>query len=165
MTETIRDWLIGIIAAAMLLAVTGSFTPAGTIRKIGRLTGGLVMMLAMLRPVAGVDLSSLSASLTEYRAQVGAYEDALQETNEALMKVIIEERTGAYILERANALGIKCTATVLCKTSDDGTPYPYEAVIEGDLSPGDKTTLLSMLEGELAIPKERVYWKTEETAP
>ena len=41
MLELIRQWLVGITCAAMVVALAEGLTPPGTIRKIGKLTGGL----------------------------------------------------------------------------------------------------------------------------
>ena len=40
MLELIRQWLVGITCAAMVVALAEGLTPPGTIRKIGKLTGG-----------------------------------------------------------------------------------------------------------------------------
>ncbi len=40
MLELIRHWLVGITCAAMLVALAESLIPAGSIRRIARLTGG-----------------------------------------------------------------------------------------------------------------------------
>ncbi|MGI6497500.1 MAG: stage III sporulation protein AF [Oscillospiraceae bacterium] len=162
MAEGIRDWLVGIIAAAMLAALTGCITPKGTIGKIGRMVGGLVLMLCLLRPVAGIDLTSFSQTLTAYRAESGGYSAELEETNEQLRKTIIEEKSAAYSEEQANAMGITCRVNVLCQTGKDGTPYPYEALVIGHLSAGEREKMQRMLESDLAIAPEKVYWKTEE---
>lgn len=163
MAEGIRTWIIGIIAAAMLAAVTGCVTPKGTIGKIGKMVGGLVLMLSMLRPVAGIDLEQFSQNLTEYRAESGAYGEALEETNERLWKTIIEEKSAAYSEERADAMGINCQVTILCQTGEDGVPYPNEALVIGDLSSAQREQMQRMLESDLAIAPEKVYWKTEES--
>lgn len=55
MMEVIRDWLVGITCAAMVVALAESLTPQGTIRKIGRFTGGLVLLLAVVQPVMKLD--------------------------------------------------------------------------------------------------------------
>ena len=50
MLELIRHWLVGITCAAMLVALAESLIPAGSIRRIARLTGGLVLLAAILNP-------------------------------------------------------------------------------------------------------------------
>ena len=47
MLELIRQWLLGITAAAMLVALAEALCPDGNIRGILRLTGGLVLLAAL----------------------------------------------------------------------------------------------------------------------
>lgn len=161
--DGIRDWLIGIIAAAMLAALAGYLTPKGPISSIGKMVGGLGLMLCLLRPVAGVDLTSISQILTESRQNSGMYETTLEETNAELQQSIIEEQAAAYSMEQASAMGIDCRVTILCQRNGTEVPYPKEALVIGDLSSGEKQKIQTMLETELAIAPECVYWKMEES--
>lgn len=87
-------------------------TPPGTIRKIGKLTGGLVLLVSILQPVVELDPAALTRSLTEYKLELGAYSAQLEEENGELMKSIIEEQSAAYILDKAAQQGIACQVTV-----------------------------------------------------
>ena len=114
MLELIRHWLVGITCAAMLVALAESLIPAGSIRRIARLTGGLVLLAAILNPLLKLDTTALTRALTEYKLELSAYSADLEEENEILMKDIIEEQSGAYIQDKAAALGIDSK-----KSSDD----------------------------------------------
>ena len=162
--DGIREWLIGIIAAAMLAALTGCLMPKEPIKNIGKLIGGLGLMLCLLHPVAGVDLTNFSQILTETRQNSGmyeTYETSLEETNVMLQQSIIEEKAAAYSMEQAQAMGIHCHVTVFCQK--EKVPYPKEALVIGNLSDEEKKKLQTMLETELAIAPECIYWKTEES--
>jgi stage III sporulation protein AF len=162
MTDFLRTWLLGITAAALLIAAADSLTPAGTVKKIGKLIGGLVLVLAVIAPLSSLDAEMLSQNLTEYRAESGAYGEAIDEANGRLLKAIIEEKTAAYIEEKADALGIVCRATVKTRMGEGEYPYPYEAEITGDLTKAEKETLKAFLERDLAISAERVTFRTED---
>lgn len=161
MTEGIRDWLVGLIAAAMLTAIAAGITPKGTVGTVGKLVGGLVFLLCLLRPVAGVDLEQFSQNLTRGRVESGTYGAALEETNAQLQKTIIEERAAAYSEEQALQLGIVCHISILCNVGEDGVPYPREALVEGTLTREEQAAVQRMLEADLAISPESVFWKTE----
>ena len=64
MLELIRHWLVGITCAAMLVALAESLIPAGSIRRIARLTGGLVLLAAILNPLLKLDTTALTRALT-----------------------------------------------------------------------------------------------------
>ena len=97
MLELIRQWLLGITAAAMLVALAEALCPDGNIRGILRLTGGLVLLAAVLNPLLKLDTEALGRALAEYKLDLSAYSTELEEENETLMKDIIEEQSAAYI--------------------------------------------------------------------
>lgn len=65
MMELLRQWLVGITCAAMIVALADSLTPSGTVRKIGRMAGGLLLLVAVVQPVLHVDFSVLAASAVQ----------------------------------------------------------------------------------------------------
>lgn len=52
MLELIRHWLVGITCAAMLVALAESLIPAGSIRRIARLSRGAVLLAGYPEPPA-----------------------------------------------------------------------------------------------------------------
>ena len=154
--DWIRSWLIGVTCAAIIIAVADSLTPPGTVKKLGRLTGGVVLMLAMVKPLAALDYNAMAAALAEYRWGREESVQAGSGLGDDLMKDIIEERTGAYILDKAAELNIVCTGVeVLCQTGEGGLPYPAEVTVWGVQSREDQAELSRSIEGELAIPVQQ----------
>ena len=45
-----RSWLLGVTAAALAVALAQALTPEGTVKKVGRLVGGMVLLLAVAKP-------------------------------------------------------------------------------------------------------------------
>jgi stage III sporulation protein AF len=162
MTEFLRTWLLGITAAALLAAAADSLIPAGAVKKIGKLVGGLVLMLAGISPLVSLDPELLSLNLTQYRARSGSYGAAIGDANGRLLKAIIEEKSAAYIEEKADALGISCSASVQTRTGEEDYPYPYAAEITGDLTEAQKETVGAIVEQDLAVPPERIAFCTED---
>ena len=164
MREVIRDWLVGITCAAMVVALAESLTPQGTIRKIGRFTGGLVLLLAVVQPVMKLDEGSLRQSMAEYKAALSIYDGTLEEENQTLMKGIIAEQSGAYILDKAASLGIVCTVEVETAPGEEGDyPVPYCVTIRGDLTGEQQKTLTEQIAADFAIPEERQYYESGES--
>lgn len=161
--ELVRNWLIGVTAAAMVAALADSLAPDGAVKKIGKLTGGLLLMVAILQPLIGLDYASLSGVLTEYRLEAEGYSTALETENARLLKSIIEERTAAYIQDKAAALGADCTAQVTCQEDGDGNLYPASVIVYGTLTPSQEAALNRTIEGDLAIPAQnQQYERTKE---
>lgn len=163
MTEFIKSWLLGVTCAAMVLALAESLAPEGGVKRVCRLAGGLVLLLAAVSPVAKLDTADLSHITEEYRAAAEGYSQALEEENRFLYESIIAENTAAYILDKAEALGAVCTVTVSVAPDRSGTPCPERVTVRGSWTGAQRDELSRILETELGIPVQRQYF--EETQP
>ena len=151
--ELLRQWLTGVTCAAIIVALADSLMAGGTVRRIGRLAGGLLLLAAVVKPVLEVDLSVLSAASLRLEAEAVP---AAEEAGLDLMKSIIGEETGAYILDKAAELGISCQEVrVTCAVEENGVPYPASVVLVGDLTEEEQARLSRRIEADLAIPAER----------
>lgn len=160
MIELIRTWLIGITCAAIVVALCESLAPNGAVRKVGRFTGGLVLLIAVLQPFLTLDMRDLSGLLNEYRVEAGSYSTQLETENEKLMKNIIEDQTGAYILDKAAALGIDgCEISVEAAAREGEYPVPEAVTVTGNLTESQRSALSRQIEADLAIPAERQIWE------
>lgn len=162
MIELIKTWLIGITCAAMVVALAESLCPQGTVRKIGKLTGGLILLLAILQPLAGWRNIDLEGLMTEYQTQVQGYSDDLERENQNLMKEIIAEEAGAYIVDKAAETGFPCAVSVETEPGDEGVPIPWSAVIRGPYTGEQRAALTQKIASDLAIPAERQSYEWEE---
>lgn len=151
--ELLRQWLTGVTCAAIIVALADSLMAGGTVRRIGRLAGGLLLLAAVVKPVLEVDLTVLSAASLRLEAEAVP---AAEEEGLDLMKSIIGEETGAYILDKAAELGISCQEVrVTCAVEENGVPYPASVVLVGDLTEEEQARLSRRIEADLAIPAEQ----------
>lgn len=163
MLEAIGRWLTGITCAALIAALAERLTPAGPVRRIGRLTCGLVLLTVLLAPLLPLREDALSRALTEYRLELGDYRQALEEESRAAMKSIIEEQCAAYIQDKAAALGIPCAVQVEAEELEDGWPVPRHVTVEGSITQEQQDALIALIEAEFAVPaEEQVYISQEE---
>lgn len=159
MIELLKQWLVGITGAAMIVALADSLTPAGTVRKIGRMVGGLVLLIAVVKPVMGLDFDALAFS--NLHLELENRQEELEKTDTELLKTIIGEKTGAYILDKAKELGIVCQRVeVTCAVGDGNMPFPSEVIIYGDLGEEQHRALSRSIEADLAIPEDRQSYKS-----
>ena len=95
MIELVREWLMGVTGAAVLTALVQAVTPEGGVKQVGKLVCGLVLISAVLAPLGRVEATdfSLAPEYDEQRAR-------LQEETEEQMKTIIEQRLGAYSMDK-----------------------------------------------------------------
>ena len=155
MMELIRQWLLGMACAAMAAALAQSLAPEGGPKRICRLASGLVLLLATVQPLLRLDEGALAKLAGDLPASVGGYTDALEEENDLLYQSIIERQTAAYILDKAEALGVSCQVEVKYRYDQDGAPYPHEARFRGTWTQEQREGLEEMLEEDLGIPPER----------
>ena len=157
MIGAVRVWLTSIVMVTLLLSVAQTLIPEGTIRKIAGFTGGLILLVALLRPVLGADLERLHLDLGDYERAIEERQEELASAGNAELKALIESQTAAYISDKANALGLEVTVRVEAEAGADGIPVPATADIQGARS----EELASYMEQELGIPRERQSWQEE----
>ena len=150
----LRERLPSLVAVSMLLSVARTLVPEGSIRKISSFTGGLILLVVLLRPLLGADLSRLDLHLEDYERAIGQRQEELASAGEAELAGIIEERTAAYISDKADTLGLAVKVQVETKPAGDGVPVPWRAELWGPRSPA----LATYMEEELGIPGERQVW-------
>jgi len=153
----LRGWLTAVTAVTLLLAAAEALLPQGTLRRLASFTGGLILLVTLLRPLLGADLG---------RLDLGGYNDAVEERRAELeaagreeLAKRIETGTAAYISDKADALGLRITVRVRTRDSGDGVPVPWTAELTGPRS----EALASYMETELGIPRGRQVWHEVET--
>ena len=159
MMELLRQWLTGVTCAAMIAALADSLTPAGTVKKIGRMAGGLLLLIAVVQPVLEVDFSALASASVPLELE----ESHLEKTNLELMKTIIGQETGAYILDKAAQQGIACQVTV--QAAGEGEwPVPETVTVQGTLTGEQREALERQIEADFAIPVQRQFYESGDGA-
>ena len=168
MMEGLRLWLTGVTAAAILCALAEALMPQGAVRQVGRLACGLVMLAAILRPLVRLEIPDPAQWLRDWQTAHTVQLQSLEEQRDQSMKSIIEQSLAAYIVDKAAQLGASCTAQVACRQEEAGVFLPYEAQIQGELTPAQQEALAAALEEELAIPRDRLSIQgpqTQEVSP
>lgn len=151
----IKDWLLSVTAAALIVALAQALVPEGAVKKIGALIGGMVLLTVLMRPVATLDLEAL----TRWTAAYIPTEDTQTDQGGQMMKSLIAQKTSAYIVDKGAALGVSCQAAVQVETDESGWPVPWEAEITGALSPEQRSALSQALEEDLGIPPARQHFR------
>ena len=159
MTGLVRQWLLGVTAAALVLALAETLAPEGSVKKVCRLAGGLALLLAAAGPVAGVlDGSALTQAVEGWRNQSKRYELELEEQRDQFYLAIIEEETAAYVMDKARELGFECAAEVTYSYDEDGVPCPWEVTAQGEWTQEQRAQLERLLEEELGVPVQRQHY-------
>ena len=159
MTDLLRDWILGLAATAAFCTVAMLLTPKGRVRQVVQLLTGLLMVLALLRPLLHPELTDLSLNLSKYRTQAEKLTDAGETLRQSLDRSIIEAQIQAYILDKAQSLGAAVdSAQVSVEWSTQGFWYPTGVTLRGTYD----VALSRLLEAELGIPASAQRWTTDE---
>jgi stage III sporulation protein AF len=163
MTDMMRQWITSITCAAILTAVLQAFLPQNGLGKAGRLVGSLVLMIATIQPLVSLDYDALAQSWAEIGQTEAGDTASLEQSNRGVLKRIIEQQTAAYILDKAEELGVDCQVEVTYAWDENGTAYPSQASITSSAAQAELEQLADWMETELGIPRScQMYERTAE---
>lgn len=162
MTELIRTWLLGVTAAAMILALAESLTPEGGVKRVCRLAGGLVLLLAAIGPILKLDEADLTRIVSKYKLSAEQYSETLEAQHDFLYESIIAQQTAAYILDKAEELEMDCSVDVTVGWKDD-IPTPAAVTIRGAWTQAQRDRLSEIIASDLGVPRALQYF--EEKTP
>ena len=146
--ELLRTWILGVTVTAMALAAARAVMPEGPVKRAGQLTAGLVLVMALLGPVAALEHTDWESLLADLPAET------VPETADTSMKAVIESELAAYLEGKAGELGLTCKAEVVCKTDENGVPIPREVLVTGPLDESQRRTLSALIAEDLGVPAE-----------
>lgn len=156
MIGAMREWLVSVVCAAILVSAAEQLTPAGNLRKIVSMTGGLVILSILLHPLGDLETGSLQAGCRDYALEVERRREELERESFRELEALIEARTAAYISDKAKELGVVCRrADVECRTDDSGIPQPWSVTVYGT----ETQEMKSWIRKELDIPAERQVFR------
>ena len=159
MTGVVRQWLLGVACTALVMAVADSLAPEGSVKRVCRMAGGLALLLAAVSPLIRLDSGMLSNLLEGHQAMLQGYEETFAEQNNFIYQTIIAENTAAYIVDKAEEIGISCQAEVTLSYDENGVPCPWEVTAWGDWTDETQEALARLLEDDLGVPPQRQHYE------
>jgi len=160
MLDSLKSWIVGVAVSGILISLARVLMPEGSVKKGASVLFSAVLLLAVGSLLVQPKTLSLP-SLNVLGGDVAFSSEKLEETNRRLTQEIIEERTEAYILDKAEKLGAAITPSVTAAYGEDGVCRPDRAVILGTCSPLVQQVLSEYMDEELGIPPENQIWRTE----
>ena len=111
------------------------------------------LLLVVLGPLAGLDLSDLALRYEDLSRDVERQAETYRREGQAQLELGIRQRTAAYISEKAAQLGLSCHPRVEV-TWRDGVPYPGSVTLDM----AENRALSAILEEDLGIPPSEQHW-------
>lgn len=151
MIELFEELLTGIAAAALCGGAAVMFAKGKAMQEVLRLATGLAILLAVLRPLSEFRLPNVF----ERTAQQTAPVQYSQQTRNALAEAAARQ-VEAYVEQRAQQMGISCTATLqLAHQAEKTLVTGVQLTCSRN---ADTHALSQMLVSECGIPKELQTW-------
>lgn len=150
--EAVRQWLMGVTACALLVSLLRQLVPKGAVGEVVRFAGGLVLLLAVLKPLGTVRLAEIAWDGSRYETALQQAKTLHEDKRVSALCDSIAERTGEYIETNAARMGFAVRAAVFV---DADTLQPRSVKLWGERS----EELVCWIEETLGIAKERQEWK------
>lgn len=151
----LSGYALSVISAAIMTAIISSFFDGKSgISGIIRLVSGLFLTFVIISPLTNLDFSMVNDYLEEFTVEgeeVAAMGENLAREAEA---DIIMGRVQAYILDKANSLGVQLDVEVVL----DRDNIPVSVKLSGNISPYAKARMAAIITEDLGISKEHQLW-------
>lgn len=144
------QWLLGVVACAMLTGVAERICPEGAVRRVVRFAGGLLLLCALLRPLSAAEGALPLRGADAYRDALARTEQALEQEARGAFSEGIEQTLEAYIEDKAAGMDTDVRAAVTA----DSRGVPVGVTVTGTYS----AALAEIIERELGIAKEKQVW-------
>ncbi len=154
----IKGYILSIIAAAILCAVISGLVEQKTATgQLIRLLGGILMAITVIAPITSIRFTNITDYLNDLTVSANVYVEQGTVAAQESIGGIIKSQTQAYILDKANRMGLEIAVEVELDDSNDQSPSGV--TITGALSPYAKEILSSYITDTLGIAKENQQWK------
>lgn len=159
--DILRTWILSVTVSAMVIAAAQALMPEGAVKRAGRLTGGLILVLGLMQPLVSMDYGDLYDLVTALPVGAVTQQDLEAQTYDS-MKEIIEAELATYIVDKGEELGFACTAQVTCEMGSGNVPVPACAAVTGSLTPAQQSALSDWMASDLGIPPEAQTYRNGE---
>lgn len=155
MSGVIRE----VCALSILCGVAMSIMPEGSVKRVAGILCSAVIITALVAPLKEFDFDDYARMLSQYRSREASLSARGDEISERLCRTVIEDECSAYIMDKADVLGVAIKeARVEVQWNTEGVWVPYSACIAAEVTSEQKKALEDKLAAELGIPPERVQW-------
>lgn len=153
-------YLLTVCAVCILTALLQAAAPGKQAGRSLKFAGGLLILLVVIGPLAGLRTGDLSELVQAAAALLPEVQETGTADSTARISELITDRCSAYIWDKAEALGMS-VAVELRLSADDGWPSPSGVVLRGRWTGPQQQALADILETELGIPRQEQEWQYE----
>lgn len=151
-----REYILQIIAVSTIATIVCNLTNSfGVNGKLIRILTGIMIAIVVLFPFKSFSFSGISRYFDAISAEADIYIDEGKSKSQFNKSEIIKEKTEAYILDKANDMGLDIVVEVELNEEDS---VPCGLKISGNIAPYYRGILCQYIEQYLGISKEYQQW-------
>lgn len=155
--DSVRSYIISVVIAAMICGIVVKLVGGkGTQGAMVKLIAGSFLTFTVIRPVSQIRLGDITDITSQYSLEAQAAASEGESMTRLALCDGIKAQSEAYILDKAEELGIRVTVQI--SLSEDDIPVPVSIQLAGNASPYAKGRLTSIITEDLGIPKEDQTW-------
>lgn len=154
--RVVSEYIFSVCGAALVCTVLKPFLKKGTAAGVGKLVTGVFLLLTVLHPLKGLAVPLLDGFTADYRTEAQQAVFSGEESTYRALAAFIKDRSAAYILQKADAVGLQLEVEVV--VSGDTLPVPQKVYITGAAAPYARQQLQEIIRRELGIAKENQIW-------
>lgn len=155
--DDVRNYIISVVTASAICSFSVCITgKMGTIGKIVKLISGIFLLLTLLSPIYQFPVINVTQYISDVNSDANLIVAQGQEILNAECTRIITERTEAYVLSKAEEMGVVLEVSI---TVSDVAPYePMAITVAGNVSPFIKKKMQHIIVNDLGIQEENQMW-------
>jgi len=155
------DYILRIVAAAMICASAGVLMPAkSTIGQMVKLLCGVLLTVTVISPLTKVSFRNISDYFDDLSVDADSYVEEGSIAMQEQLTAIIKEKSESYILDKAGQMGLQIAVEVAL--DEDNNSIPCGITITGKVSAYSKKILSGYISDTLGIAKENQIWISED---
>ena len=154
----IKNYIISIVISAIICSVATALLGKKTaIGAVVQLLGGILLAVAILSPLVNISFRGIADYFDDLNADAQQFVMEGKNASDDSAAQIIKSRTEAYILDKANRMGLQIGVEV--ELDEAKNWVPCGVVFTGTVSPYAKGVLGTYVEDNLGIIRENQKWK------
>ena len=152
-----KDYILSIVIAAIICAVVCVLlTPKTSVGQITRLLSGVLLIVTVISPLVNISFRHITEYMDILSVNADGYVTDGQVFAQAQIDSIIKDKTEAYILDKANQLGLQIAVEVAL--DENNHSIPSSVILHGKFAPYTKEILSGYITNGLGIAKEQQIW-------
>lgn len=158
--QAIREYLLSVTAAAILCGIATSLLgKKGMIGTTIQLLAGVFMILTVVGPFVNIRFERMLNFSDVLADEADMYVASGEKSARETMSEIIKAQAEAYILDKAETLGVQLSVEVTL--SQEQIPVPVSVNLSGNVSPYARQVISEMIEENLGIGTEDQIWTSQ----